>query len=102
MVTNYERGRRFEWRVRDLLRKKGFAVFRCAGSKPVDLIALRRGRIVLVECKSDGRIDQRQLKKLESLAKKAGGELIIVSKDNYRYVIESLVSRRLTMSIGSS
>jgi len=95
MVSNYERGRRFEWRVRDLLRKRGFIVLRCAGSKPVDLVALKKGRIVLVECKSDGYIPPKQMKKLEKIVKKAGAELLIVSKDDYRFKIEALVSRRL-------
>ena len=39
-MTNYAKGRRFEWRVRDYLEGLGWTVFRMAGSKTkVDLIA---------------------------------------------------------------
>jgi hypothetical protein len=60
----YLKGRRFEYKVRDALRRLGFAVYRTARSSglgrrrranevPVDLIAVRRGRCILIECKSD-------------------------------------------------
>jgi len=50
-MTNYEKGRRFEYRVRDLFKEHGFIVIRAAQSKPVDLICLKDGISVLVECK---------------------------------------------------
>lgn len=50
-MTNYERGRRFEYRVRDLFKEHGFVVIRAAQSKPVDLVCLKDGISVLVECK---------------------------------------------------
>jgi Holliday junction resolvase len=53
MRSKYERGRTFEYEVRDLLRKQGFYVFRCAGSKPIDLIAIYEGQPLLIECKTD-------------------------------------------------
>lgn len=38
---NYEKGRRFEWEVRDKFKRLGHRVFRMAGSKSeVDLIAI--------------------------------------------------------------
>ena len=55
---NYQAGRRFEWRIRDVLRRDGWHVFRTAGSKgPVDLIAARREKegptvVWLVQCKN--------------------------------------------------
>ena len=51
MNSGYVKGRRFEYRVRDLAR--GFLVIRPAQSKPVNLVCLRKGVIVLVECKTD-------------------------------------------------
>ena len=51
-MTNYEAGRRLEYRVRDLFRKSGFFVIRAAQSKPIDLVCLRKGESVLVECKA--------------------------------------------------
>lgn len=50
-MTNYEKGRRFEYRVRDLFKEYGFVVLRAAQSKPVDLVCLKNGTSVLVECK---------------------------------------------------
>lgn len=42
-MTQYDRGRALEYRVRDLLVQAGFLVVRSAGSKsPVDLLALPR------------------------------------------------------------
>ena len=53
MNPSYVKGRRFEYRVRDFFRAHGFLVIRPAQSKPVDLICLRKGVMVLVECKTD-------------------------------------------------
>ena len=52
-MTNYSKGRAFEYRVRRYLEGKGFVVFRTAGShSPADLIALRAGEVWLVQCKA--------------------------------------------------
>jgi Holliday junction resolvase len=51
-MTNYERGRKFENYVKSLLRGNGFEVVRCAGSKPVDLIAFKPDTTILIECKA--------------------------------------------------
>jgi Holliday junction resolvase len=53
-VTQYDRGRRFEWRTRDLLRDDGYEVVRGAGSKGIDLIAMKPGQLLLVGCKLTG------------------------------------------------
>ena len=51
MATNYERGRSFEYRVRDDLISRGYVVMRSAGSRsPADLIAGKPGKILLVQC----------------------------------------------------
>lgn len=51
-MTNYEAGRRFEWMVRDHLGENGYDLIRSAGSKSkVDLIALKPGEILFVQCK---------------------------------------------------
>jgi Holliday junction resolvase len=47
---SYPSGRRFEWPVRNLLESCGWVTVRAARSKPVDLIALKDGRIPLIEC----------------------------------------------------
>lgn len=51
-MTNYDAGRRFEWAARDHLQALGFWVTRAAGSKTkVDLIAVRTGEVLFVQCK---------------------------------------------------
>jgi Holliday junction resolvase len=40
-----------EYVVRDMFRRRGWFVVRAAASKPVDLVCLKNGDIVLVECK---------------------------------------------------
>jgi Holliday junction resolvase len=49
--VSYRRGRRLECVVRDMFRRSGWFVVRAAASKPVDLVCLKNGDIVLVECK---------------------------------------------------
>jgi Holliday junction resolvase len=54
-MTAYSGGRTFEWKCRDHLRNEGYEVIRSAGSKSkVDLVALRAGQLLLVQCKRDG------------------------------------------------
>jgi Holliday junction resolvase len=49
--VSYRRGRRLEYVVRDMFRRRGWFVVRAAASKPVELVCLRGGEVVLVECK---------------------------------------------------
>jgi hypothetical protein len=49
--VSYRRGRRLEYVVRDMFRRRGWFVVRAAASKPVDLVCLKSGAIALVECK---------------------------------------------------
>ena len=51
MNNRYRKGYRFEHRVKKYLEKKGYKVFRIAGSKPIDLIAMSSRIVYLVECK---------------------------------------------------
>ncbi|RLF08418.1 MAG: hypothetical protein DRJ60_00365 [Thermoprotei archaeon] len=84
MKARYYKGRQFEYKVKKFLEALGFAVFRCAGSKPVDLVVLKAGlKPMLIECKTTSNIpkDQRDIEK--ALAERAGAELIIVTKSNF-------------------
>lgn len=70
MTTNYHKGRRFEYRVRDLYRKHGWYVLRSAGSKTVtDLVAIgTNGTVHFIQCKADGKISVEELIELVSTA----------------------------------
>ena len=52
MVNNYIKGRNLEYQAKERLKSLSYVVFRCAGSRPVDLVAIKDGRILLVECKA--------------------------------------------------
>jgi len=93
--SNYERGRDFEYRVKRALEGLGYVVVRCAGSKPVDLVAMKPGVVIFVECKKSGYIDIAQKVYGSGLAKKAGAQYIVVTPDNLRQVIEKLRYRLL-------
>jgi Holliday junction resolvase len=49
--VSYRSGRRLEYVVRDMFRRRGWFVVRPAASKPVDIVCLKGSDIVLVECK---------------------------------------------------
>ncbi len=56
MSTKYEDGRRFEYRVRDDFKKRGYDAWRTAGShSPVDVWAVFKGRsesgLIFCQCK---------------------------------------------------
>lgn len=41
----------FEYRMQKILEKKDYLVINCARSKPFDLIAIKDGKVFLIECK---------------------------------------------------
>jgi Holliday junction resolvase len=51
-MTNYRRGRAFEYEAKKLLEDEGYCVCRTAGShSPFDLIALSRLEVKCIQCK---------------------------------------------------
>jgi len=61
----YHLGRLAEYKIRDYYASKGYVVFRLAGSKPFDLIALRNDEILLIEVKRGTSFNKEEvLKKL--------------------------------------
>ena len=80
---SYAKGRRFEWNVKDLLETRGWIVVRAARSKPVDLVAMKNGRILLIECKYDAQLTKDRRKLLMELAERAGAKPILAKKRRY-------------------
>lgn len=73
MSSNYEKGRALEHRVRAHLREEGFEVLRTAGSKSkVDLVALKQGQILFVQCKRSGALPPAEWNALWDLALMVG------------------------------
>lgn len=57
--NHYATGTRFEHKTRDALIVNGYEVMRAAGSKgstKVDLIAVKPGQLLFIQCKSNGKI----------------------------------------------
>jgi Holliday junction resolvase len=77
-MSNYSDGYRFECKVRDALREDGYEVLRSAGSKTkIDLVALKPGEIIFVQCKLNGVCTPAERSKLRDLAGMAGALPIV-------------------------
>jgi len=50
-LNRYRIGYQLERELREKFSKAGFVVFRCCGSRPVDLILVKDGKVVLCEIK---------------------------------------------------
>ena len=95
-LSNYEAGRRLEYRVRDMFRRNGFFVVRAAQSKPIDLVCLRGGRSVLVECKSERSFLGRERKQeLLDLARRAGAPVVVARRRKRMVELTNLEDGRL-------
>ena len=92
-MSNYRRGRSAEHYVKGKLIQKGFKVFRLAGSKPADLVAVSDTRMFLVEVKSYHLSDAALNREGDNLWKLCEGtpmRPLVIHKDksgkNYEYV----------------
>jgi len=66
LVTQYARGRAWEYKCMELLRREGWVVGRSAAShSPVDIFAAKEGRVMLIQVKSGkARIKSDELREL--------------------------------------
>jgi Holliday junction resolvase len=77
-AANPAAGRRFEYKVRDDLKANGYWVMKSPASKsPVDMVAIKPGQVLFVQCKLNGRIDPAEREALYTLAWLAGGMPIL-------------------------
>jgi Holliday junction resolvase len=84
-----------EYRIRDLFRKNGYFVVRAAQSKPIDLVCLRNGRSVLVECKAGSSfLGKERKRELLDLAKQAGSAVVLARRRLRRVELTDLESGR--------
>lgn len=81
-TSAYERGRKFEWRVRDYFRKLGYYVLRSPQSAgPADLIAIKKDeRILLIQCKLSGKMPPAERCVLGTLAESIGAKALLISR----------------------
>ena len=70
MTTNYDRGRAFEYRVRDDMRRRGYWAQRSPRSgTEVDVYAYHMGVGFFIQAKRDGYLSQDERKALVALAR---------------------------------
>jgi Holliday junction resolvase len=88
-IVSYRKGRRLEWKVREIFRRRGWVVVRAAASKPIDLVCLkrkmgRRSRVVLVECKYGGReVTWKDVKPLLDIAGRVNAKPVLAVQEKY-------------------
>jgi len=93
----YRKGRRFEHKVKKYLENAGFTVFRCAGSKPIDLVAVRKNDnpvILLVECKTSCILPNQEKEKLVKIALRTGGIPIFAYPDGNSIILYDLIDNK--------
>lgn len=91
MATNYSRGAKFEYVVRDYFLSIGFVVVRAAGSKGAgDLVCGREGKTYYVQCKRRGKPPEKELDALDADAARAGWIPLVVIKKKRGFVLYRL------------
>ena len=71
--TKYRLGRRVEYWFRDKLQADGYFVMRSPGSKsPVDLVAIKPGQVLFVQCKRGGSLPPKEWNAIYDLAVSSG------------------------------
>ena len=77
-MSRYDGGADLERAAKKVLKDNGYYVVRSAGSKGVaDLVALKRGEVVLVQCKTDGRIGPADRAVLRTVALPLGATCLV-------------------------
>jgi Holliday junction resolvase len=86
-IKTYAKGRAFEYQVKKLLENQGYIVFRCASSKPLDLVAFKMGKVLVCECKT-GFVSEKDKEKLGEWSVKLGFPMALFTKDNGNVQVE--------------
>lgn len=69
----YRLGRALEYRSRDHLRKLGYFVLRSPASQsPLDLVAIRKGEVVFIQCKRSGHLSPKEWNEFFTLSLSVG------------------------------
>lgn len=93
-TSAYATGRAFEYRVKKYYTEKEYFVLRSPQSKGLaDLVALKKGEALLIQCKVSGILPNSEAEKLTSLANSIGAKAIVASRgraSEYQIIIKYL------------
>jgi Holliday junction resolvase len=82
---NYKRGRSFEYATRNKFRARGWWVLRSPQSKsPVDLVAIKTGKVFFIQCKSGGVFPTKEREILVRLADSVGATPVLVDREGIK------------------
>jgi Holliday junction resolvase len=94
--TAYARGRAFEYRVKGDLERHGFIVIRSPQSRsPFDLVALRVGVVLMIQCKSHGVLSPSEWNSLLDVGAKADATCLLASRHKRTIQYHHLLSRKV-------
>jgi len=89
MGSKYRKGHRWELKVKKMWEEKDYVVYRSAGSKgAADLIALKDGKIVLIQVKVNRKPTRSEVAKLQKEAKKCKATALIILWNSKKREIE--------------
>jgi Holliday junction resolvase len=93
--TPYRYGVQFERRVRADLEKRGYVTVRAAGSHgPIDLVALSRHAHLIIQCKTNGRLNPAAWNALLTIATSVNALAVLASSPGRGCVYHALVTRK--------
>jgi len=76
---------RFEYRIQDILERKGYLVINCARSKPFDLVAMKGGVTYLIEVKGKNtKYPMEQEARQHEMAKNVKIPLVVIEQSKQR------------------
>ena len=88
-MTQYDKGRRFEYRVKKHYEEYGWTVFRTAGShSQADLIAMRAGEVQLIQCRTNGYLLPIERIGFLEVAKELGVTPVLAYKEVGKLIIQ--------------
>ena len=87
-LTPYQLGCAFEYRCRDYLRAAGWLVVRAAQSRgAIDLVALKPGAVLLIQCKRGGAFGVDEWNRFYRLARDVGARPILAEQGKPRGIV---------------
>jgi Holliday junction resolvase len=102
--NKYAIGRCFEWRVRDHFKKNGYFVLRSPQSAgPVDLVAIKKGEVLFIQCKTHGYMSRIEKQKLCELAVSVGAKPLLIWRGlapHYPLTVQNLLNLQTTRVFG--